>query len=96
VTRWLAETTSSNTRGTSPGVALGRLPSDESLVELSDERTHGLIRCTRFGHAAVHLSLDAREHSPLQAAPDAHTVDTTRLTLPRVVARIVALGKARR
>jgi cytidylate kinase len=32
-----------------------------------------------------------REHSPLQAAPDAHTVDTTDLTLPQVVERIVAL-----
>ena len=32
-----------------------------------------------------------REHSPLQAAPDAHTIDTTDLTLPQVVAAIVAL-----
>ncbi len=32
-----------------------------------------------------------REHSPLQAAADAHTVDTTALTLPEVVAAIVAL-----
>jgi cytidylate kinase len=32
-----------------------------------------------------------REHSPLQAAPDAHTVDTTDLTLPQVVERIVGL-----
>ncbi|MFZ1993480.1 MAG: (d)CMP kinase [Solirubrobacteraceae bacterium] len=38
----------------------------------------------------------AREHSPLQAAPDAHTVDTTGLTLPDVVARIVGLVRARR
>ena len=38
----------------------------------------------------------AREHSPLQAASDAHTVDTTDLTLPEVVARIVALVAARR
>ncbi len=37
-----------------------------------------------------------REHSPLLAAPDAHTVDTTDLTLPEVVARIVALVAARR
>jgi len=36
-----------------------------------------------------------REHSPLQAAPDAHTVDTTDLTLPEVVAKIVALVPAR-
>jgi cytidylate kinase len=32
-----------------------------------------------------------REHSPLQAAPDALTVDSTDLTLPEVVAAIVAL-----
>jgi CMP/dCMP kinase len=32
-----------------------------------------------------------REHSPLQPAPDAHTIDTTDLTLPQVVAAIVAL-----
>jgi len=32
-----------------------------------------------------------REHSPLLAAPDAHTIDTTDLTLPEVVERIVAL-----
>lgn len=32
-----------------------------------------------------------REHSPLQAAPDAHTIDTTDLTLGQVVAAIVAL-----
>jgi CMP/dCMP kinase len=32
-----------------------------------------------------------REHSPLQAAPDARTVDSTDLTLPEVVAAIVAL-----
>lgn len=38
----------------------------------------------------------AREHSPLQAAPDSDTVDTTDLTLPEVVARIVALVAARR
>ena len=35
------------------------------------------------------------EHSPLQEAPDAHTVDKTDLTLPEVVARIVALVPAR-
>jgi cytidylate kinase len=33
----------------------------------------------------------ARAHSPLQAAPDAETIDTTDLTLPEVVARIVEL-----
>jgi CMP/dCMP kinase len=32
-----------------------------------------------------------REHSPLQAAPDAHTIDTTDLTFTQVVAAIVAL-----
>lgn len=32
-----------------------------------------------------------REHSPLRPAPDAHTIDTTDLTLPQVVAAIVAL-----
>jgi cytidylate kinase len=37
-----------------------------------------------------------RAHSPLQAAPDAHTVDTTDLAFPEVVARIVALVEARR
>jgi cytidylate kinase len=30
-----------------------------------------------------------RAHSPLQAAPDAETIDTTELTLPEVVARVV-------
>ncbi|MFZ0090381.1 MAG: (d)CMP kinase [Solirubrobacteraceae bacterium] len=38
----------------------------------------------------------AREHSPLQAAPDAETIDTTDLTQDEVVARIVALAAARR
>jgi cytidylate kinase len=37
-----------------------------------------------------------REHSPLQTAADAHTIDTTDLTLPEVVARIVALVSGRR
>jgi cytidylate kinase len=37
-----------------------------------------------------------REHSPLHAAPDAHTVDTTDLTLEEVVERIVALVQAHR
>jgi cytidylate kinase len=32
-----------------------------------------------------------REHSPLQAAPDAHTIDTTDLTFSQAVAAIVAL-----
>jgi cytidylate kinase len=38
----------------------------------------------------------SREHSPLQAAPDGHTIDTTDLTLPEVVQRIVGLVKAAR
>jgi cytidylate kinase len=37
-----------------------------------------------------------REHSPLQAAADAQTLDTTALTLPEVVAAIVALAKQSR
>lgn len=38
-----------------------------------------------------------REHSPLQAAPDAHTLDTTDLTLAEVVDAVAALvGGARR
>ncbi len=37
-----------------------------------------------------------REHSPLQAAPDAHTVDSTDLTLAEVVKRIVSLVAAQR
>ncbi len=35
----------------------------------------------------------AREHSPLQAATDAVTLDTTGLTLEQVVARIVSLAR---
>lgn len=38
----------------------------------------------------------AREHSPLAAAPDAATIDTTELTLPEVVARVVAQVNERR
>jgi cytidylate kinase len=38
----------------------------------------------------------ARAHSPLQAAPDAETIDTTDLTLPEVVARVVQLVRGRR
>jgi CMP/dCMP kinase len=37
-----------------------------------------------------------REHSPLQAAADAHALDTTDLTLPEVVDRIVGLVSAAR
>jgi cytidylate kinase len=35
-----------------------------------------------------------RAHSPLQAAPDAETIDTTELTLPEAVARVVDLVRA--
>jgi cytidylate kinase len=38
----------------------------------------------------------SREHSPLRAASDAHTVDTTDLTLPQVVEQVVALVTAER
>jgi cytidylate kinase len=37
-----------------------------------------------------------REHSPLQAAPGAVTIDTTELTVDEVVERIVALVRAAR
>jgi CMP/dCMP kinase len=36
---------------------------------------------------------ESREHSPLVAAADAETIDTTDLTLDEVVARIVALAR---
>jgi cytidylate kinase len=38
----------------------------------------------------------AREHSPLQAAADADTLDSTELTLEEVVAQVVALVEQRR
>ena len=37
----------------------------------------------------------SREHSPLQAAPDAETIDTTNLTVDEVVERIVNLTRER-
>jgi cytidylate kinase len=37
-----------------------------------------------------------REHSPLQAAPDAVTLDTTQLTLDEVVDRVAGLVRGRR
>ena len=37
----------------------------------------------------------SREHSPLQAAPDAVTIDTTNLTVDEVVERIVKLTRER-
>jgi len=38
---------------------------------------------------------ESREHSPLEAAPDAVAVDTTGLRIDEVVARIVELARAR-
>ena len=56
----------------------------------------GVDAATVLAEQAIRDERDtAREHSPLQAAPDAHTVDTTDLTLAEVVARIVALVPAR-
>jgi CMP/dCMP kinase len=55
----------------------------------------GVDTATVLAEQAIRDERDtAREHSPLQAAPDAHTVDTTDLTLPEVVAKIVALVQA--
>jgi CMP/dCMP kinase len=55
----------------------------------------GVDTATVLAEQAIRDERDtAREHSPLQAAPDAHTVDTTELTLPEVVAKIVALVQA--
>jgi CMP/dCMP kinase len=52
----------------------------------------GVDTATVLAEQAIRDERDtAREHSPLQAAADAHTVDTTDLTLPQVVERIVAL-----
>jgi cytidylate kinase len=57
----------------------------------------GVDPATVLAEQAIRDERDtAREHSPLQAAPDAHTVDTTELTLPEVVDRIVALVGNRR
>ena len=52
----------------------------------------GLDVATVLAEQAIRDERDiGREHSPLLEAPDAHTVDTTELTLPEVVQRIVAL-----
>ena len=52
----------------------------------------GLDVATVLAEQAIRDERDTgREHSPLQAAPDAHTVDSTGLTLPQVIQRIVAL-----
>jgi CMP/dCMP kinase len=57
----------------------------------------GVDPATVLAEQAIRDQRDiGRQHSPLLAAPDAHTVDTTDLTLPEVVARIVALVAARR
>jgi cytidylate kinase len=57
----------------------------------------GLDTATVLAEQAIRDERDTeREHSPLQPAPDAHTVDTTNLTLPEVVDRIVALVTAQR
>jgi cytidylate kinase len=55
----------------------------------------GVDPATVLAEQAIRDERDtAREHSPLQAAPDAHTLDTTELTLPQVVDAVVALVRA--
>jgi cytidylate kinase len=57
----------------------------------------GVDAATVLAEQAIRDERDTgREHSPLHAAPDAHTLDATDLTLAEVVARIVALVAARR
>jgi cytidylate kinase len=57
----------------------------------------GVDPATVLAEQAIRDERDtAREHSPLKAAPDAHTVDTTDLTLPQVVDRVVDLVRGRR
>jgi cytidylate kinase len=52
----------------------------------------GVDPATVLAEQAIRDERDtAREHSPLQAATDAHTIDTTELTLAQVVNRIVGL-----
>src|SRR6185437_5000740 len=52
----------------------------------------GLDVATVLAEQAIRDERDTgREHSPLRAAPDAHPVDSTGLTLPQVIQRIVAL-----
>jgi cytidylate kinase len=57
----------------------------------------GVDPATVLAEQAIRDQRDtAREHSPLAAAPDAATIDTTELTLPEVAARVVALVNERR
>jgi cytidylate kinase len=52
----------------------------------------GVDPATVLAEQAIRDERDTgREHSPLQAATDAHTIDTTELTLAQVVNRIVGL-----
>ena len=52
----------------------------------------GVDAATVLAEQAIRDERDeSRAHSPLAAAPDAETIDTTELTLDEVVARIVAL-----
>jgi cytidylate kinase len=57
----------------------------------------GVDPATVRAEQAIRDERDAgREHSPLHAAADAHALDTTDLTLPEVVDRIVGLVSAAR
>jgi cytidylate kinase len=52
----------------------------------------GVDAATVLAEQAIRDERDtARAHSPLQAAPDAHTIDTTDLTFAQVVDRVVGL-----
>jgi cytidylate kinase len=57
----------------------------------------GVDPATVLAEQAIRDERDTgREHSPLQAAADAHPLDTTDLTLAQVVERIVSLVSERR
>jgi cytidylate kinase len=57
----------------------------------------GVDAATVLAEQAIRDERDTlREHSPLRAASDAHTVDTTDLTLPQVVEQVVGLVTAER
>jgi CMP/dCMP kinase len=57
----------------------------------------GVDAATVLAEQAIRDERDtAREHSPLQAAAEAVTLDTTDLTLAQVVERVVGLVRARR
>jgi cytidylate kinase len=57
----------------------------------------GVDPATVLAEQAIRDERDTgREHSPLEAASDAHTLDTTDLTLPEVVDRIVSRVRSRR